>query len=144
VYHRTGGFASNADSGLVVVAEPPYAEGHGDSSTLALTAEDVHLIKTMREHCQRLILVIYSGRPLMISDILPDCDAVVAAWLPGSEAGEIAAVLFGKTDFSGRLPFSWPVDLSQVPLSALKTSERAPLWPFGFGLSYPDNELIET
>jgi beta-glucosidase len=144
VYHRTGGFASNADSGIVVVAEPPYAEGHGDSSTLALTAEDVHLIKTMREHCQRLILVIYSGRPLMISDILPDCDAVVAAWLPGSEAGEIAAVLFGKTDFSGRLPFSWPVDLSQVPLSALKTSERAPLWPFGFGLSYPDNELIET
>jgi beta-glucosidase len=136
MYHRAGEFASHADAGIVVVTEPPYAEGHGDSSTLALTDEDIRLIQTMRERCERLILVIYSGRPLIITDVLANCDAVVAAWLPGSEAGEIAAALLGETNFSGRLPFSWPVDLSQVPLSALKSSERAPLWPFGFGLSY--------
>lgn len=130
-YHPEGQFATRADVGIVVVAERPYAEGYGDSPTLALTDEEKCLVQTVRQRCNRVVLVIYSGRPLVMSDLIENCDAVVAAWLPGSEAGEIARVLFGETKFSGKLPFTWPQDLSQVPLDG---GNSAPLWPFGFGL----------
>jgi beta-glucosidase len=136
IYHPDGQFATPAEVGIVVVSEPPYAEGYGDSPTMALSDEDRLLIWRMRQQCDRLVLVLYSGRPLIITNVLETCDAIVAAWLPGSEAGAIAGVLFGETNFSGKLPFTWPRDVSQLPLAALRASGETPLWPFGFGLRY--------
>ena len=74
---------THARTGIVVVAEPPYAEGLGDSATLALPAADVATVAEVRPIVDRLIVVVLSGRPVMLDGILPTADAVVAAWLPG-------------------------------------------------------------
>ena len=53
-------------------------------------------------------------------------------------------VLFGKVPFTGRLPFAWPRDESQVPLSALESSAIPPLWPCGHGLSIEESKATMT
>jgi beta-glucosidase len=62
--------------------------------------------------------VIVSGRPLFITDQIDSFDALVAAWLPGSEAAAIADVLFGDAPFRGRLPLPWPSHAEQLPLAS--------------------------
>jgi beta-glucosidase len=124
-----------ADIGIVVVAEKPYAEGEGDKSNLLLLQEDVALIGRLRRRCHQLILILLSGRPLIITDQLDHCDAVIAAWLPGTEGQAIAPVLFGDVPFSGKLAYTWPRSMSQVPLSALAISDESPLYPFAYGLT---------
>ena len=135
-YSPTGDFAPGATAsvGIVVIAEPPYAEGEGDSNNLSLTADHIALIQKVRPHCHKLLLIIYSGRPLIITDQLDLCDAVVAAWLPGSEGAAISDVLFGDVPFTGKLPYTWPRSMEQVPLSTLVASGESPLFPFGYGL----------
>ena len=122
------------DIGIVTIHEDPYAEGHGDKDDLTIKEEHVALIKKMRQQCQKLILIMYSGRPIIITDVVDDCDAIIAAWLPGSEAHALAPLLYGEIPFTGKLPVSYPRDMSQVPLTALKASSEEPLWPFGYGL----------
>ncbi len=135
-YSPTGDFAPGtiASVGIVVIAEPPYAEGEGDRSDLGLTADQIALIQKVRPHCHKLLLIIYSGRPLIITEQLDLCDAVVAAWLPGSEGAAISDVLFGDVPFTGKLPYTWPRSMAQVPLSTLVASGESPLFPFGYGL----------
>lgn len=110
LYDADGAFADHvqAESALVVLSEVPYAEGEGDRMHLALPPEDVALVQRMRARCDRLIVVLYSGRPLVVDAILNQCDALVAAWLPGSEAAGITDVLFGDYPFHGTLPYKWP------------------------------------
>jgi len=110
LYDADGAFADDvqAESALVVLSEVPYAEGEGDRQHLALPPEDVALVQRMRARCDRLIVVLYSGRPLVVDAILDQCDALVAAWLPGTEATGIADVLFGDYPFHGTLPYAWP------------------------------------
>jgi beta-glucosidase len=133
-YDRDGKFAERADVGIVVVAEEPYAEGLGDKSDLSLTDEQKTLISNVRQQSDKLILVIYSGRPLIITDVVDQCDAIVAAWLPGTEVHAAADVLFGKVPFTGKLSYNWPRSMAQIPLAALKASDEPPLFPFGHGL----------
>jgi beta-glucosidase len=123
-----------AEVGIVVLAEPPYAEGVGDRGNLALSASDVALVRRVRARCEKLVLILYSGRPLLLGEVLDQCDAVVAAWLPGSEGEGLAEVLCGQAPFSGKLSFAWPRSMAQVPRSALLASSEGPLWPVGFGL----------
>jgi beta-glucosidase len=133
-YDSDGKFAERADVGIVVVSEEPYAEGLGDKSDLSLTKEQKTLIANVRQQSDRLILVIYSGRPLIITDVVDQCDAIVAAWLPGTEVHAAADVLFGKVPFTGKLSYNWPRSMDQIPLAALKASDQPPLYPFGHGL----------
>ncbi len=100
--------STRARHGVVVVAEPPYSEGSGDRSDLGLPPEDRELIDRVRRHVDRLVLVVLSGRPLLLDTVIDHCDAVVAAWLPGSEGDGIADVLTGAAPFTGRLPRNWP------------------------------------
>jgi beta-glucosidase len=134
-YQADGKFADRADVGIVVVGEMPYAEGEGDHEDLTLSAEETSLIHTMRQQCDKLILVIYSGRPLIISPVIDLCDGIVAAWLPGSEASAIVDVLCGEVPFTGKLAYTWFRSMDQLPLSKLKQSNEQPQWAFGFGLS---------
>ena len=99
---------THARTGIVVVAEPPYAEGEGDSATLALPDGDLALVDTMRGMVDRLIVVILSGRPVMLDRIAPAADAIVAAWLPGTEGTGVADVLVGDQPFSATTPYTWP------------------------------------
>lgn len=122
-----------AETAFVVLSEPPYAEGEGDRKDLSLTAEDVALVNRVRSHCDRLVVVLYSGRPLLINAVLDTADAIVAAWLPGSEGQGIADVLVGNYPFTGKLSYSWPHGMDQVANGG-RTGD--PLFPLGFGLRY--------
>lgn len=125
-----------ADVGIVVVGEKPYAEGVGDRADLTLTDSDVALIERVSEQSQKLVLILISGRPTIITGPFATADAFVAAWLPGTEAQGIADVLFGDYPFSGKLPFTWPRSMEQIPFDFdnLGTGEAGPLFPFGYGL----------
>ena len=126
-----------ADVGVAVVAERPYAEGVGDSSDLALPAADLAMVQRLRDSSNRLVLVVLAGRPVDITDLLPLADAVVVAWLPGTEGQGVADVLFGRYPFTGKLPYTWPRSADQLPFdfSALPADgPDAPLFPAGFGL----------
>ena len=95
-----------------------------------------NFLENMQAACERLAVVIVSGRPLFVTDLLDGWDALVAAWLPGSEGDGVARVLFGLDPFVGRLPFTWPRTVEQLPLGAADTAD--PLFPFGFGLTAGD------
>jgi beta-glucosidase len=133
-YDRNGTFPSGtkADIGIVVVAERPYAEGVGDSSTLALPNEDLALIAKMRPHAKELVVVVISGRPVVLDDVA-SADAVVAAWLPGTEAGGLADVLLGDEPFVGTTPYTWPKTPADAPRLG-KAACDGTLYPFGYGL----------
>ena len=136
-YDAAGAFEpleSPADIGLVVLSEPPYAEGTGDRSNLTLPQADIDLIERVRPICRKLVVILYSGRPLIITNHLAKCDAFVAAWLPGTQGEGIADVLFGHYPFVGKLPYTWPRNMAQTPLAALADDDEEPLFRFGYGL----------
>jgi beta-glucosidase len=119
------------DLGVVVIAEPPYAEGRGDRADLSITADDVALFERVRSRCERVVVVVYSGRPLVMTELIQRSDAVIAAWLPGTEAAGLVDVLVGARSFGGRLPQPWPRAITD--LGANRASQ--PLYPVGFGIT---------
>jgi beta-glucosidase len=134
VYVADGNFSAETakpDVVIVVVGELPYAEGRGDSATLTLPEAELQAIENARAYSDNVIVVIVSGRPVMITDLIQDWDAVVASWLPGSEGQGVADVLFGVQPFTGKLPITWVASVDQLPLGS---SDTEPLFPFGFGL----------
>jgi beta-glucosidase len=139
-YHESGHFTDGfkADVGIVCLHEPPYAEGVGDRADLHLSEDEIGLIKRMRDCCRRLVVIIFSGRPLIITEQLPLAETWVAAWLPGTEGQGIADVLFGDYRPTGKLPYRWPRSMSQIGLAgkAIMSDDDKPLYPFGHGLAF--------
>jgi beta-glucosidase len=130
-----------ADVGVVVLAEFPYAEWEGDNAFLDIDPADVAIIERMRERSEKLVVILLSGRPMIISDFLLTADAFVAAWLPGTEGQGIADVLFGDKPFTGKLPYTWPRTIEQIPFDFGNLPDDgcdAPLFPFGYGLTVED------
>jgi beta-glucosidase len=119
-----------ADVGIIVAAEEPYAEGPGDRAVPGVRADDRIVFERMRERCRSLILIVYSGRPLVISDMIDRSDGVVAAWLPGSEATEIPDLLLGRSAFEGRLTQPWPESVDDLTPDSSRGR-----FPVGFGLT---------
>lgn len=117
---------------IIVVGEQPYAEFEGDNLNLTLPAPYPNMIKDTCYHVQ-CVVVIISGRPLVIEPYVSDIDALVAAWLPGTEGTGIADVLFGKYDFQGKLSRTWFKRVDQLPMN-VGDKDYDPLYPFGFGL----------
>jgi beta-glucosidase len=134
-YNSGGNFGAgtHAAVGIVVVAERPYAEGVGDSATLQLPAGDLAVIAKVRPLVDKLIVVIMSGRPVMLSGITGQADAVVAAWLPGTENEGIADVLFGTKPFTGTTPYTWPKTAADAPRIG-KSACQGAVYPYGYGL----------
>jgi beta-glucosidase len=150
-YNREGDFSEFtdadgnpliADTGIVVMAEQPYAEGVGDRADLSFSQAEINLITATRGQSQTVIVILLSGRPRVITEQLPLAEAWVAAWLPGTEGAGIADVLFGDFPFTGKLSFSWPRSNEQLPINIYNASDKtgceAPLFPFGYGLEYGD------
>ncbi|MFC6681399.1 glycoside hydrolase family 3 N-terminal domain-containing protein [Nonomuraea ferruginea] len=81
-----------------------------------------------------LVVVLVSGRPLDVAEHLSGWDALVAAWLPGTEGQEVADVLFGDVEPTGKLPVTWMRASSQQPIN--DGDGKTPLFPYGFGLTY--------
>lgn len=126
-----------AEVGIAVIGERPYAEGVGDDGDLAIPTEDLAMLERLRPLVNHLVVIIISGRPVIITEYLDDWDAAVAAWLPGTEGAGVADMLFGDYPFTGMLPYTWPRSVDQLPFNFanLPTSgDNAPLFPFGYGL----------
>lgn len=135
------GEARRADVVVAVVGEPPYAEGAGDAweQGFRLRPEQEALLGGLSSTGTPLVVVLVAGRPLVLGDLVRQADALVMAYLPGSEAGRaVADVIFGRVSPAGRLPFSWPRSPIQVPLTYDRVPGEPydPLYPFGYGLSY--------
>lgn len=115
-YDPAGDFDGQAANrvGIVCIAEEPYAEGPGDREVPLATPAEAELVGRMRQRCERLILVIFSGRPLVIPELISQADVVVAAWLPGTEATQIPGLLTGDYPFEGRLPQPWPATAADL------------------------------
>jgi len=126
--------AAGHDVAIVVVGEDPYAEGPGDEDDLRLSylyPTDVIVIERVRDSGTPYVVVLVSGRPMIVTDEIADADAFVAAWLPGTEGDGVAEVLFGDYGFTGRLSFSWPRDMGQIPIN-VGDATYDPLFPYGY------------
>ncbi len=87
----------------------------------------------MRARAGKLVIILMSGRPLIIGEALAQADAFVAAFWPGSEAAGLSDLLLGDKPFTGKLSYTWPRSMEQIPLNGGSAGE--PLFPFGFGLT---------
>ncbi|MGK0412153.1 MAG: beta-glucosidase [Polaribacter sp.] len=135
----------DADIAIIVVGELPYAEFFGDidheSNQLKLTLTETHqkYIKNYQEKGIKTVVVLVSGRPLVVTDEIAQSDAFIAAWLLGSEGDGVAEVLFGDFNFSGKLPHSWPEGIKDYQSKYgpnFWDHTKEPLFKFGYGLKY--------
>ena len=135
----------DADIAIIVVGEYPYAEFFGDigdergSCSLTLREEQKAYIDHYKKQGVKTVTILISGRPLVVTDDIEKSDAFVAAWLPGSEGDGIAEVLFGKYDFTGKLPHSWPKSVDDFNGKFgpnFWDDSIKPLFKIGFGLTY--------
>lgn len=129
-----GSSVSGADAAIVVVAEKPYAEMKGDTKDLRLPEADAALIGKVKSAGVPVITILLSGRPLILGRTLERTDALIAAWLPGTEGQGVADVLYGDCKPTGKLPRNWPRANEQ--LTGQPTVKNDPLFPIGFGLTY--------
>ena len=138
-------------SAVVVVGETPYAEGFGDiggpqwaydpadngvprpAQTMELSPSDQGLVRSVCSKVETCVVVLLSGRPIVIEpSLLDSIDALQAAWLPGSQGEGVTDVLFGRKPYVGKLPVSWPRSVAQEPIN-VGDADYDPLFPYGFG-----------
>lgn len=145
LYDKNGTGDYEGDVAIIVVGETPYAEffgdigGEMDAYEHTLTAPHQQYINTYLKKDMDIVVLLISGRPLVVTDQIEQSDAFVAAWLPGSEGGGIAEVILGDYDFKGKLPHSWPKsvqDYNNKYGPNFWDNSVEPLFPFGYGLSY--------
>ncbi|KAL9250000.1 Beta-glucosidase BoGH3B-like protein [Drosera capensis] len=126
---KSGGFSY----AIVVVGELPYAETAGDSLNLTIAEPGP---STLTSVCGsvKCVSIIISGRPVVLQPYVDNIDALVAAWLPGTEGQGVTDVLFGDYGFTGKLPRTWFKTVDQLPMN-VGDKHYDPLFPFGFGLT---------
>ena len=134
-FSEDGSGANGADLGIVVISEVPYAEMMGDRQSLNLPDEDVALVQRMKQTGIPLCVILLSGRPMIIDKVIDKADAFVAAWLPGTEGRGVTDVIFGDFRPVGKLSFTWPRSMDQIPIN-VGDKNYDPLFKYGFGLSY--------
>jgi len=134
-FSADGKGAAGADAGVVVIGEKPYAETAGDSRDLRLAPGDVAAVENMKSAGIPVVVILLSGRPLILGDLLDKADAFVAAWLPGTEGDGVADVLFGAYKPNGKLSFSWPRSIAQIGIHR-GDPNYDPLFKYGYGLTY--------
>ena len=122
------------DIGIAVIGELPYAEGHGDSSDLAVSAANTAQVNDICSRTTKCIVILMSGRPLIVNSQVNTSAAFIAAWLPGTEGLGMTDVLFGDYNFTGTLPVTWPNAVSQEPIN--NGDGKVGLFAFGYGLKY--------
>ncbi|KAL2456339.1 Glycosyl hydrolase family protein [Abeliophyllum distichum] len=136
-------FSENPDAGyvksnkfsyaIVVVGEPPYSETFGDSLNLTLPDPGPSIITNVCGSV-KCVVVLITGRPVVIQPYLAEINALVAAWLPGTEGQGVADVLFGDSGFTGKLPRTWFKSVDQLPMN-VGDKHYDPMFPFGYGLT---------
>ncbi|CAN6703554.1 unnamed protein product [Malus baccata var. baccata] len=125
--------SNNFAYAIVVVGEHPYAETLGDSTNLTMAEPGPSVISNVCESVKCIVILI-TGRPIVIEPYISSIDALVAAWLPGSEGQGITDVLFGDHGFSGKLARTWFRTVDQLPMN-VGDSHYDSLFPLGHGLA---------
>ncbi|XP_075498914.1 uncharacterized protein LOC142537246 [Primulina tabacum] len=123
---------------IVVVGETSYAETRGDNKNLTIIEPGPRTIKNVCSTV-KCVVVIVSGRPVVMEPYVKMIDALVAAWLPGTEGQGVADVLFGDYGFTGKLARTWFKSVDQLPMN-VGDKKYDPLFPFGFGISTKPRE----
>ena len=130
-----GSYSTKPDVAIVVFGENPYAEFQGDRADVGYDDErSLKLLRSLQADGIPTVSVFLSGRPMWANPFLNASRAFVAAWLPGSEGGGVADLLFGKAQFTGKLPYSWPKASDQTALN-IGDKDYDPLFAYGFGLT---------
>ncbi len=146
--------ARSAEVAVVVIGQNQNMIGEAaSSSTLELPGRQLELLQAVVATGTPTVALVMSGRPLDLRWAARNVPAILQVWYPGTRGGEaVANVLFGDVAPAGRLPFTWPRTVGQVPMvySHYRTfapddqgrrywdEESTPLWVFGHGLSYAD------
>lgn len=143
--------ASNADVVVVAIGEKPYAEYYGDNNSLTLSSktaitgtsyqtDNIQALEAAYQTGLPVVVLLVTGRPLLIGDQLNSWDAAVATWWFGNEGSGITDVLYGDYDFKGKLPVTWPKTADQFDDSILMENYNTTdyQFPYGFGLTYKD------
>lgn len=118
---------------IVVIGEPPYSETFGDSMNLTIPEPGPSTISNVCSSV-KCVVVLITGRPVVIQPYVSQIDALVAAWLPGTEGQGVADVLFGDYGFTGKLARTWFKTVDQLPMN-VGDRHYDPLYPFGYGLT---------
>ncbi|XP_075520076.1 uncharacterized protein LOC142553598 [Primulina tabacum] len=134
--------SNNFSYAIVAVGELPYSETVGDSKNLTIAG---HGYTTITNVCRSItcVVVLITGRPVVIEPYLELIDSLVAAWLPGTEGQGIADVLFGDYGFTGKLARTWFRTVDQLPMN-VGDPHYDPLFPFGFGLTTTANRDLKA
>jgi len=149
---RAVSLAADADVAVVVVGEWQNMIGEAASrSSLELPGQHLELLKAVVATGTPVVLLVMNGRPLDLRWAAENVPAILDVWYPGSQGGAaVADLLFGDVAPGGKLPFTWPRTVGQVPIIYSHTishepanqgrrywdEESTPLYPFGHGLSY--------
>lgn len=149
---RAVSLAAGSEVAIVVVGQPQNASGESAStSTLDLPGRQLELLQAVHATGTPTVVVVMAGRPVDLTWAHEHLAAILQVWHPGTDGGSaVARILFGDVSPAGRLPFTWPRDVGQVPLiySHLTTfapddegrrywnTPSVPLYRFGHGLSY--------
>lgn len=143
-YSADGTVTGQEDAIILVLGEDPYAETAGDRSisNLTVSIEDKVLMMSVEESLAQardqgipVILVLLTGRPVTIAEYVDQFDAIVAAWLPGTEGDGVADVLLGEYDFTGTLTYTWPWYASDIEGKFDEANASNILFKFGTGLT---------
>ncbi|KAL8501002.1 hypothetical protein ACS0TY_020547 [Phlomoides rotata] len=134
--------ANDFSYAIVAVGELPYVETSGDSQTLTIEESGYTTISNVCESV-KCVVVLISGRPVVIEPYLEKMDALVAAWLPGTEGQGITDVLYGAYRFTGKLARTWFRTVDQLPMN-VGDPHYDPLFPFGFGLTTSPKSVIAS
>lgn len=155
-------------SDVIVLALGESAEMSGESSSrtnLEIPQSQKDLLKVMKQTGKPIVIVLFSGRPLILNEESKLADAILNVWFPGSEAGyAISDILFGDVNPSGKLTITFPRSVGQIPIyynykntgrptdvkrpfekfkSNYLDVPNTPLYPFGYGLSYTTFEYSD-
>lgn len=151
--------ANEADVVILALGESVYQSGEGGSRTNPILPEpQLKLLRELRQLGKKLVVIVYSGRPLILTEVAEQADALIQAWYPGTMGGEaLANILYGTVNPSGKLAMTFPRSVGQIPVyyNELNTGRpdlpengsyrfasryidevNEPLYPFGYGKSY--------
>lgn len=147
--------AEGSDVVIACLGESQGSSGEAvTSAKIELPDDQVALLKALKKTGKKIVTVLFNGRPLALTNILNESDAILEAWHPGTMGGKaVALLLSGQENPSGKLTQTFPRHCGQVPLAynERRTFQKiepwdlgkGPLFPFGFGLSYTQYEYSD-